>query len=106
MFDIRKQLPKHKAELAEDKPSYVTNARFVATTLDSLNGYVPRVLEKTASNGAYKHQLYMKAHPLQSMLEACSKEWDDYQKTWKEQGCTREYIPYPYTNDIVRGWFK
>eukprot|EP00913_Durusdinium_trenchii_P029263 g27430.t1 len=33
-------------------------------------------------------------------------DWDNYQKMFKEQGCEREYVKYPYTRDMIEGYFK
>eukprot|EP00434_Breviolum_minutum_P007823 symbB.v1.2.006901.t1/scaffold418.1/size208590/5 len=45
-------------------------------------------------------------HPVDFYLEQCIADWDNYQKMFKEQGCDREYVPYPYTREMIEGYFK
>lgn len=39
-------------------------------------------------------------------MKECRDSWDRYQEEWKQQGHEFEYVPYPYTMEMVDGWFK
>merc|ERR1719401_193578 len=53
------------------------------------------------------HCLLHKMHPSDKYLEYCSKDWDRYQQMFNEfNGCNHEYIPYPYTKEMMVGWFE
>jgi len=105
-YGVMGQLPRHKAEEAVDKPAYVTEVRHELTTGIIMGSMSPKVQQLGATEGTYKHKMIHVAHPLKKYLEECKESWDDYQKTWKENGATHEYVPYPYTAEMVEGFFK
>merc|ERR1712060_660573 len=54
----------------------------------------------------YKHTLFHAMHPTDVMLREAIADWDQYQAVWKERGHDHDYIPYPYTKEMIAGYFK
>mmetsp|Transcript_124082 Transcript_124082/g.397063 ORF Transcript_124082/g.397063 Transcript_124082/m.397063 type:complete len:747 (+) Transcript_124082:89-2329(+) len=100
------QLPTNPANEKEDKPAYVVDVRYSMSSAIIMETMCPRCGAANAGDPIYKHKMYHAAHPLDYFLEIASKEWDDYQATWKTQGCTAPYVPYPYTREMIEGYFK
>merc|ERR1711963_1043279 len=53
-----------------------------------------------------KHLLYHRIHPTDKFLAYCKDERDNYQKKFKEFGHDHEYVPYPYTREVVKKFFE
>mmetsp|Transcript_62203 Transcript_62203/g.172214 ORF Transcript_62203/g.172214 Transcript_62203/m.172214 type:complete len:346 (+) Transcript_62203:2-1039(+) len=100
------QLPVNKAREQEDKPAYVVDVKFSMSAGIIMEAMCPQCAAQNASDPAYKYRMYHSAHPLGEYLEACRAEWDQYQAEWKERGCAAEYVPYPYTREMVEGYFR
>jgi len=100
------QLPAHKANEKEDKPCHVTDVKFAMTAGMTLEGLIPNLSKLGAFDGEYKHRLYHKTHPLDKFLEEAVQSWNDYQKKWQSEGFDHQYIPYPYTREMVHQFFE
>jgi len=100
------QLPRQKADEKLDRPAYVTDVKFQMAAGIIIDSMCPKLSEKQAGSGPYKYELYHRVHPLKKFLEVCQEDWDQYQTAWKAQGFDHEYVPYPYTYDMVAGFFE
>jgi len=100
------QLPKQKADEKMDRPAYVTDVKFQMAAGIIIDSMCPRLQERGATQSPYKHEMYHRAHPFKKFMEICIEDWDKYQKKWKAEGSTHEYVPYPYTRDMVDEYFK
>lgn len=103
---ILQALPRQKADEKLDKPAYVTDVKHAVTAGFIVGGLCPRADQQGGDVAAYKHKMYHMAHGTDVFLSECKKSWDMYQETWKQQGSTHDYIPYPYTREVVEGFFK
>lgn len=103
------ELPKHKEEAEIEKPAYVTDVKFDQTSSMILIKFCPqlqRIMGKQAEeHGNYKYAMYHKSHSFERTLKVAQDEWDAYQEEWKRRGVEHDYVPYPYTREIVSGWF-
>eukprot|EP00408_Alexandrium_pacificum_P066504 CAMPEP_0171177332 /NCGR_PEP_ID=MMETSP0790-20130122/12186_1 /TAXON_ID=2925 /ORGANISM="Alexandrium catenella, Strain OF101" /LENGTH=690 /DNA_ID=CAMNT_0011642229 /DNA_START=1 /DNA_END=2073 /DNA_ORIENTATION=- len=99
-------LPVNKANLKDDKPCYVTNVDFSMNAGIVTEGMCPKLSQLSSSDPEYKHKMYHTAHPLNRFLQECKQSWDDYQEEWKRQGSDHEYVPYPYTREMIEGYFS
>lgn len=100
-------LPQAKAEPEYDRPVYVNDVKYTMTGGMILSSYVPVMDMTQAANPDYKHMLYHKIHPTDEFLDYCQKDWDRYQKMFKEvQGIDEPYVPYPYTREVVEKFYK
>jgi len=103
---LLQQLPRQKADEKLERPAYVTDVKFQMAAGIIIDSMCPRLQEKGAAQGPYKHELYHRAHPLKKFLQVCKEDWDQYQAKWKEEGFKHDYVEYPYTYDIVAEYFK
>jgi len=103
---ILKQLPKHKEEPEIDKPACVVDVKFAMVAGVVLDGMLPKLQPSKAWFSDYKHEMYHKSHNTERALEVALHEWDKYQKNWKDRGIKHDYVPYPYTKEIVATWFE
>jgi len=101
-----KQLPTNKADKELDKPAYVFDVKFSMSASIIAETLNPKLGQLTRNDPEYKYRMYHAAHPVDFYLEQCIADWDNYQKMFKEQGCDREYVPYPYTREMIEGYFK
>lgn len=97
-------LPRSKA--SGEKPAHQYDAKYATTCAVVIEGVCPKITMKCAPVSDYMHTLYWTVNPLDRFLEECVQSWDAYQKDWKAQGFDHPYIPYPYTKEIVHGWFS
>lgn len=98
-------LPVHKAEEKEEKPAYVYGVRHAMTAGITEESMCFKMQMLGAYDGEYKYKMYHAAHSLDYTIKECTKSWDEYQATWKAQGSTHDYIPYPYTREYMVGIF-
>eukprot|EP00931_Biecheleriopsis_adriatica_P104684 TRINITY_DN79325_c0_g1_i1.p1 TRINITY_DN79325_c0_g1~~TRINITY_DN79325_c0_g1_i1.p1 ORF type:complete len:760 (-),score=140.38 TRINITY_DN79325_c0_g1_i1:6-2264(-) len=103
---LLKQLPVNKADENLDKPAYVYDVKYTMSAGIITESMNPRLSALSMNDPEYKYRMYHAAHPFDYYLEECIKDWDHYQKMFKEQGCDREYVPYPYTKEMVQGYFE
>ncbi|CAK9094863.1 Uncharacterized protein SCF082_LOCUS44573 [Durusdinium trenchii] len=103
---LMKQLPKNTADKELDKPAYVFDVKYSMSASIIAETMNPRLGQLTRNDPEYKFRMYHAAHPTDYYLEQCMADWDNYQKMFKEQGCEREYVKYPYTRDMIEGYFK
>merc|ERR1719263_901220 len=103
---ILKTLPRHKEEPELEKPAYVTEVKYSMTGGIILDGMCPRIGSYKTCFGRYKYTMYHKTHGTDRTLEVVQREWDNWQKEWKARGIQHEYVPYPYTKEVVSQWFK
>merc|ERR1719277_1975516 len=96
------QLPKNEAREKEDKPAYVTDVKFTMSSSIILESMCPKISELNAADAGYKYRMYHAAHGLDRFLDEALESWNEYQECWANQGgTTHEYIPYPYTRQII-----
>jgi len=101
-----KQLPTNPAREKEDKPAYVVDVKYSMSSGIIMESMCPQCGQDNQSDPVYKHRMYHAAHPVGLLLETAIKEWDEYQAIWKANGCTAPYVKYPYTKDMIEGYFK
>eukprot|EP00403_Amphidinium_massartii_P025049 CAMPEP_0178392040 /NCGR_PEP_ID=MMETSP0689_2-20121128/11475_1 /TAXON_ID=160604 /ORGANISM="Amphidinium massartii, Strain CS-259" /LENGTH=1015 /DNA_ID=CAMNT_0020012605 /DNA_START=40 /DNA_END=3084 /DNA_ORIENTATION=+ len=100
-------LPKNKERLNEDKPAYVTDVKFDQTASMIWGSFLPDINNSMPENELYKHAMYHTYHGTDAFLKECIADWDKYQKHFKEvQGIDHEYVPYPYTKDMIDGFYE
>lgn len=102
---ILQALPKNQAKEKEEKPAYVYDVNHTNTSFVIMGAMCPKAAELSASDSEYKYNLYHVSHPLDKTIRECREDWDRYQETWKKQGCKAEYVPYPYTREMIEGYF-
>jgi len=102
---LMENLPRNKADEKLDKPCYVTDVKFAMTGGIVLSSMIPKLQELDAPAGPYKHELYHRCHGTDRVLKDAIEDWDNYQKEWKAQGATHDYVPYPYTRKHIEEYF-
>mmetsp|Transcript_64144 Transcript_64144/g.144781 ORF Transcript_64144/g.144781 Transcript_64144/m.144781 type:complete len:359 (+) Transcript_64144:53-1129(+) len=102
---LMQQLPRQKADEKLDKPAYVTDVKFQMAAGIIIDSMCPKLQERQANNGLYKYELYHRCHPTRKYVEVCKQDWDKYQADWKAHGAQHEYVPYPYTVEMIAGYF-
>merc|ERR1719401_2243627 len=106
---LLQQLPRNKGDEKLDKPSYVVDVKFAMVGGIVLSGMCPKLQEMDAPSGPYKYELYHRCHGTDRCLKDATADWDKYQKAWKDEGSTHEYVPYPYTRAMIEeyfGWYN
>jgi hypothetical protein len=103
---LMQALPRHKEEPAVEKPAYVTDVKFGMSGGIVLESMVPRIGAMKQGFSDYKYKMYHQSHNLDRTLEVCTKEWDAYQAKWKADGFEHPYVPYPYTREMMVGFFE
>lgn len=98
-------LPKTSAKPDLEKPAYVTDPKTDFSAVTALNAMCPKLALMVSWVGAYKHKMYHLSHGTDRILEVAMYEWDKYQEEWKNRGIEHDYVPYPYTKDMVQSWF-
>jgi len=101
-------LPVHKADLENDRPAYVVDARHGSFTGIAVNAAIPMLAERSSITGPWKRLKMMQCHPLDKFLDAARKEWDSYVEQFKSD-CRYDHIvppSYPYTLDYVNRWMR
>merc|ERR1719221_1959032 len=68
--------------------------------------YLPITGLLSSDDSLYKYILVHHLHPTDKVLEEAKQDWDNWQRIFHEQGDTHEYIPYPYTNEMIQGWMS
>mmetsp|Transcript_38601 Transcript_38601/g.52439 ORF Transcript_38601/g.52439 Transcript_38601/m.52439 type:complete len:95 (+) Transcript_38601:3-287(+) len=71
-----------------------------------IEGMCPKISALKMGFGEYKYAMYHEAHGVDRILEVCTREWNNYQEEWKEQGYEFEHVPYPYTRTMIDGFFR
>jgi hypothetical protein len=102
---LLQQLPRQKSDEKLDRPAYVTDVKFQMAAGIIIDSMCPKLQERGATQSAYKHEMYHRAHPWKKFIEICIEDWDKYQKLFKDQGVIHEYVPYPYTREMVSAYF-
>merc|ERR1719282_13368 len=100
------QLPRHKAEDALEKPAYVTDVKFAMTGGIIIESMCPKISALKMGFSEYKYYMYHYCHSTDRTLEVTIGEWNTYQEKWKAQGRVHDYVPYPYTKEMIANWFK
>mmetsp|Transcript_46684 Transcript_46684/g.108804 ORF Transcript_46684/g.108804 Transcript_46684/m.108804 type:complete len:1020 (+) Transcript_46684:97-3156(+) len=100
-------LPRNKERLTEDKPAYVTDVKFDQSAGMLFGSFFPEVGVMSQDVDIYKHAMYHTYHETDSFLQECIADWDKYQKHFKEVlGIERPYVKYPYTKEMIDGYFE
>jgi len=100
------QLPRQQADEKMDRPAYVTDVKFQMTAGIVISTMCPKLQEWDAANGPYKYEMYHRAHGTDRLLKEAIADWDNHQRQWKAQGVDHEYVPYPYTREMIAGFFE
>mmetsp|Transcript_51137 Transcript_51137/g.109540 ORF Transcript_51137/g.109540 Transcript_51137/m.109540 type:complete len:215 (-) Transcript_51137:136-780(-) len=66
--------------------------------------YFPACGLLTADDSLYKYVLMHHYHPTDRFLSDAQEDWDRWQKIFRDQGDTHEYIPYPYDKSMIKSW--
>lgn len=103
---VMKSLPRHKEEPDLEKPAYVTEVKYSMTGGIILEGMCPKISALKTGFGRYKYTMYHKSHGTDRALQVAEYEWNKWQKDWKARGIEHEFVPYPYTKEMVTGWFE
>lgn len=103
---LLKTMPRHKEEPELEKPAYVTDVKFAMTGGVIIEGMCPKISALKTGFSRYKYTMYHKTHGTDRTLEVAIQEWNAYQKEWASRGIEHEYVPYPYTKEMISSWFK
>jgi len=105
---LLKIMPKHTLSNTQpDQTVYMTNIQYEMGAGGLFGQYFPNLGRVMGDEGSYKYCLLHEMHPTDKFLEYCRKDWDRYQKLFQENnGITAEYVPYPYTEEIIASWFQ
>ncbi|CAE8637758.1 unnamed protein product [Polarella glacialis] len=105
-FGLLGMMPVHKGSKTQpDQPIYVTNIQYEMNASIIFGGFFPELGVFQEEDPAYKYSLVHTMHPIDKFLDECTADWDKYQKLFKDQGSTQEYIKYPYNKDMLQGFF-
>jgi len=102
-YGLLDMLPQRKAD---DRPAYIFDVKYAMSAGVTLGSMCPKLHEGKGDLNTYKHAVMWSQCPLKEYLQQVVAEWDNYQKTWREQGWDVDYIPYPYTEETVKQWYK
>jgi hypothetical protein len=100
------QLPTNKVNDKEDKPAYVYDVKYAMSAGVVTSSMCPKMQAAGMLDGDYKYRLYHEAHSTDYLLKEAKGSWDAYQKDWIEQGFKHDYVPYPYTREMIEGFFE
>mmetsp|Transcript_57903 Transcript_57903/g.167837 ORF Transcript_57903/g.167837 Transcript_57903/m.167837 type:complete len:719 (+) Transcript_57903:97-2253(+) len=101
---IEAQLPRMKA--TDEKPTYQVDAKYVMLVGFCVDAACPLLQAKMVGMDDYMSELYWAVNPFESFWKECVDSWDKYQEDWRNQGHEFQYVDYPYTRDMVEGWFQ
>jgi len=99
-------LPKQKADEKSERPAYVTDVKYQMSASIIVDSMCPRTAVLQQDFSPYKHEMYHRCHPTDKILKEAIEDWDKYQKEWKAQGSTHDYVPYPYTKEMITEFFQ
>eukprot|EP00747_Dinoflagellata_sp_TGD_P097639 gnl/TRDRNA2_/TRDRNA2_167193_c3_seq1.p1 gnl/TRDRNA2_/TRDRNA2_167193_c3~~gnl/TRDRNA2_/TRDRNA2_167193_c3_seq1.p1 ORF type:complete len:288 (-),score=61.40 gnl/TRDRNA2_/TRDRNA2_167193_c3_seq1:152-988(-) len=103
---LLQELPRHPQNQELDIPAYVVDVKFTMQVGICISQWIPKRNYLNPSDTIYKHMLYHKIHPTDKFLKYCNDEWDEYQKKMIDRGqAVHDYIPYPYTREVVQGFY-
>jgi len=97
-------LPRHKEEPDVEKPAYITDVRHAMSSGMTFDMMCPSLQPMKSWFMMYKYRMIHQSHPIERFLEVAEYEWNKYQETWKERGHEHDYVPYPYTMDMIHDW--
>jgi len=100
-MELMKRLPRHKEEPEIDKPAYICDVKYAMASGMIVESMVPTIQTYKVSMSRYKYTMYHKSHSTDRALEVATQEWNDYQETWKSRGIKHEFVPYPYTKEMM-----
>mmetsp|Transcript_28678 Transcript_28678/g.89165 ORF Transcript_28678/g.89165 Transcript_28678/m.89165 type:complete len:398 (-) Transcript_28678:54-1247(-) len=100
---IMDMFPRSKA--TESKPAHQFDSKYAQTYSMLMEGSLPGLVAKYAGMDDYMSKLYWAVNPLDKVFEEVTASWDQYQHDWWKMGFEHEYVPYPYTVDMVNSWF-
>merc|ERR1712100_937513 len=97
------QLPRHQAEPELEKPAYVCDVKYAMAGGIITDTMCPKVRDLRLRSMApeYKYTMAHISHGTDRTLEVVNEEWDKYQEDWKARGIQHEYVPYPYTKQMI-----
>lgn len=98
-------LPVNTVNMEEDKPAYAVNIGHMMSSMMMLGNFCPEFASINAIDEAYAHRMYHHSHGTKYFLDACTAEWNEFQNKWRLQGSRKEFVPYPYTSEMIRGYF-
>lgn len=101
---LLEQLPTNKPNQAEDKPAYVCDVKVAMTSSIIVESMCPKISLLSSQDGDYKYRMTHAVCNVDQMLAYCKKSWDDYQADWKGRGYTGDYVPYPYTREMIMSY--
>jgi hypothetical protein len=97
-------LPKMKA--TEEKPAHQYDAKYITTAGMMVEGATPRYAMSNADVMTYQAEMVLACAPLDKFMKDCRESWDQYQLDWWRHGHDFDYVPYPYTDEMVEGFFQ
>jgi len=97
-------LPKTKA--TEEKPAHQYDSKHLTTVSMVVDANLPKLQAKMAGVDTYFHRMVWAVNPFDRYYAECKASWDQYQQDWWKMGFEHEYVPYPYTKDMVGQWFE
>mmetsp|Transcript_73756 Transcript_73756/g.232944 ORF Transcript_73756/g.232944 Transcript_73756/m.232944 type:complete len:711 (-) Transcript_73756:46-2178(-) len=98
-------LPRHKAIPEEDRPAHQYDAKYGTSAAMVIDSALPRVGMKMMGMDSYFHTMMWAVNPFDKYYAECKASWDQYQHDWWKMGFEHEYVPYPYTREMIDGWF-
>lgn len=97
-------LPTNVAQ--DEKPAHQWDAKYFMSSMVMLMGVCPGLVAKVSDTDNYMWALYQAVNPYDKFFEECLHSWNQYQDEFKKMGHQFDYVPYPYTKEMVDGWFK
>mmetsp|Transcript_158824 Transcript_158824/g.385778 ORF Transcript_158824/g.385778 Transcript_158824/m.385778 type:complete len:698 (-) Transcript_158824:118-2211(-) len=102
---VKEMLPTNKADLQLDRPAHQYDSKHAMTSAMVVEGSCPKMSATCIGVDEYFHKVTWACHPLDKYFDECKASWDQYQEQWQKDGFEHEYLPYPYTKDMVQDWF-
>merc|ERR1712151_736114 len=89
----------------EEKPAHQVDARYMTQSGMIVEGSTPRMSSFMAGTDEYMTEVVTTCYPRDKFMKECRESWDQYQLDWWRQGWDFNYVPYPYTDEMVQGFF-
>merc|ERR1712232_453589 len=90
----------------ENKPAFQYTAQYATSVSMLWDGACPMLTQAYVGTDNYFHDCVEAVLPLEMAMAECRNSWDAYQEEWRAQGYDHDYVPYPYTMDMMRGWLS
>eukprot|EP00930_Biecheleria_cincta_P003699 TRINITY_DN104623_c0_g1_i1.p1 TRINITY_DN104623_c0_g1~~TRINITY_DN104623_c0_g1_i1.p1 ORF type:complete len:747 (+),score=107.94 TRINITY_DN104623_c0_g1_i1:42-2243(+) len=97
-------LPTNVAQ--DERPAHQWDSKYYMNCMFMIIPLFPGLIARMSDTDNYMWALYQVVNPYDKFYEECLNSWNQYQDEFRKMGHKFEYVPYPYTKDMVDGWFK